>query len=408
MDANSGGASSGVDIIGDIHGMYARLTELLGRLGYRRTAGRWTHAENRRIAFVGDYVDRGRRASDVVELVRELCDHRVAVALAGNHDTNAIAFSTRAADRRFDAVEAWREASARLAAGGGDAVENPPGSATWLRPHTIGNLAQHKETIHGFRDARSYEECLRHFMTLPIYLELPALRVVHAAWIPPAIRALDAWAAARGLTLGIRATSIDEAIEMQRTRVAPGETHWGELVDLGERQQALDHPPDASVAVALERLVKGVELRLPDGVVLHDGSTDRARGEARLRWFDAAEGRPYHQHALMKPSKLRDLLAALGERRILASEYPARLPPLASLIPYEERDAYPSDAQPVLFGHYSLFDREDREFGKVLRANVGCVDSGGGYGLGRLSAYRWSGERELAHANFVAVDAPAD
>jgi len=398
------GEASGIDIIGDIHGMQTRLTAMLGALGHRRVAGRWTHAEGRRIVFVGDYVDRGARVAEVVELVRELCDQRVALALAGNHDTNAIAFATRARDRAFDAQEAWHQARERLAAGP-DAAPTP---TEWLRRHTRGNLEQHEDTIHGLCDARAYEACLRHFMTLPVYLELPGLRAVHAAWIPPAIRALDEWSAARGVSLGIRAASIDEAIEIQQARAAPDERHWGELVDLGERQQALDHAPDASPAVALERIVKGVELRLPGGVVLHDGSNDRARGEARIRWFDAAQGRAFHEHALTKPNKIRDLRAALGDRRILASEYPADLPPLATLIPYDERDAYPHDERPVLFGHYSLFDRDDREFGKILRPNVGCVDHGGGYGGGRLSAYRWSGERELLRANFLTVDAKAD
>lgn len=396
--------AGGIDIIGDIHGMHTRLTAMLEALGYRRAAGRWEHAEQRRIVFVGDYVDRGARVAEVVELVRELCDHRVALALAGNHDTNAIAFATRADGRVFDAQAAWREASERVATG----AETSPAPTEWLRRHTRGNLEQHEETIRGFGDARAYDACLRHFMTLPLYLELPGLRAVHAAWIPPAIRTLDGWAAARGVTLGVRANSIDEAIEIQQVRAAPDERDWAELVDLGERQDALDHAPDASAAVALERIVKGVEIRLPGGLKLRDGSNDRARGEARIRWFDAAHGRAFHEHALVKPNKIRDLHAALGDRRILASEYPAHLPPLATLIPYHAHDAYPADERPVFFGHYSLFDKTDRDFGKALRANIGCVDQGGGYEIGRLSAYRWSGEREIAPGNFVTVDAKPD
>jgi len=396
--------AGGIDIIGDIHGMYTRLTAMLDALGYRRAAGRWGHAEGRRIVFVGDYVDRGARVAEVVDLVREMCDHRVALALAGNHDTNAIAFATRADGRVFDAQEAWREASERIAAG----AETSPAPTEWLRRHTRGNLEQHGETIRGLGDARAYDACLRHFMTLPLYLELPGLRAVHAAWIPPAIRTLDGWAAARGVTLGVRANSIDEAIEIQETRAVPGERDWAELVDLGERQDALDHAPDASAAVALERIVKGVEIRLPGGLTLRDGSNDRARGEARIRWFEAAHGRTYHEHAMVKPNKIRDLHAALGDRRILASEYPAHLPPLATLIPYHAHDAYPADERPVLFGHYSLFDKTDREFGQALRANIGCVDQGGGYEIGRLSAYRWNGEREIAPGNFVTVDAKPD
>ena len=395
--------AGGIDIIGDIHGMHARLTAMLDMLGYRRTAGRWTHAEGRRIVFIGDYVDRGARVAEVVELVRELCDQRVALALAGNHDTNAIAFATRARDRAFDAQEAWHQARERLAAG----LVASPAPTAWLRPHDAKNLKQHQDTIRGFASAADYESCVRHFMTLPAYLELPGLRAVHAAWIPPAIRALDAWAAARGVSLGIRAASIDEAIEIQQGRAAPGDRHWGELLDLGDRQQALDHAPDASPAVALERIVKGVELRLPGDARLADGG-GHARGEMRIRWFDAAAGRRYHEHALTKAADATKLRALLGERRIDAGEYPATLPRLSALIPYDAADAYPADERPVFFGHYSLFDESDREFGTILRANVACVDNGGGYRDGTLSAYRWNGERELTRASVVTVDATAD
>jgi hypothetical protein len=395
--------AGGIDIIGDIHGMHTRLVAMLDALGYRRTAGRWAHAEQRKIVFVGDYVDRGARVAEVVELARELCDHRVALALAGNHDTNAIAFATRAHDRVFDAATAWHEASARLAAGA-DSARAP---TAWLRPHDAKNLKQHQDTIRGFASAADYESCVRHFMTLPVYLELPGLRAVHAAWIPPAIRALDAWAAARGVSIGIRAASIDEAIEIQHARAAPDERHWGELLDLGDRQQALDHAPDASVAVALERIVKGVELRLPGDARLADGG-GHARGEVRIRWFDAAAGRRYHEHALTKAADATKLRALLGERRIDAGEYPATLPPLATLVPYDAHDAYPAAERPVFFGHYSLFDETDREFGTILRANVACVDNGGGYRDGTLSAYRWNGERELTRASVVTVDATAD
>jgi hypothetical protein len=395
--------AGGIDIIGDIHGMHTRLVAMLDALGYRRAAGRWAHAESRRIVFAGDYVDRGARVAEVVELVRELCDQRVALALAGNHDTNAIAFATRAHDRTFDAAAAWKEATARLAAGPVDA----PAPTAWLRPHDAKNLKQHQDTVRGFADAHSYDACVRHFMTLPLYLELPRLRAVHAAWIPPAIRALDAWAATKGVTAGIRAESIDEAIEIQQARAAPDERHWGELLDLGARQQALDFAPDESVAIALERIVKGVEMRLPGDVRLADGG-GHARGEMRIRWFDAAAGRAYHEHALTKAADAAKLRALLGDRRIDAREHPAELPPLATLVPYHPHDAYPADERPVLFGHYALFDAADRAFGKILRANVACVDHGGGFAAGALSAYRWNGERELTRASVVTVAATAD
>jgi hypothetical protein len=41
--------------------------------------------------------------------------------------------------------------------------------------------------------------------------------------------------------------------------------------------------------LAHERIVKGVEMRLPGDITLQDGG-GHARGEMRVRWFDAAAG----------------------------------------------------------------------------------------------------------------------
>jgi hypothetical protein len=41
--------------------------------------------------------------------------------------------------------------------------------------------------------------------------------------------------------------------------------------------------------LALERIVKDVEMRLAGDITLQDGG-GHARGEMRVRWFDAAAG----------------------------------------------------------------------------------------------------------------------
>ena len=60
------------DIIGDVHGCYDELTELLGTLGYaEQPGGSWRHPEDRKLVFVGDLVDRGPKIPLVVRLVME-------------------------------------------------------------------------------------------------------------------------------------------------------------------------------------------------------------------------------------------------------------------------------------------------------------------------------------------------
>jgi protein phosphatase len=84
------------DIIGDVHGCYDELEELLRQLGYRATTlegdssawGRraYAHPEGRKAVFVGDLVDRGPRVLDAVRLVRNMIVAGSALCVPGNHD----------------------------------------------------------------------------------------------------------------------------------------------------------------------------------------------------------------------------------------------------------------------------------------------------------------------------------
>ena len=76
------------DIIGDVHGCYDELTELLGKLGYVENSETKTlaHPEGRRAFFVGDLVDRGPQSVEVVELVQAMIKTGSAFCVPGNHD----------------------------------------------------------------------------------------------------------------------------------------------------------------------------------------------------------------------------------------------------------------------------------------------------------------------------------
>ena len=82
------------DIIGDIHGCYDELAELLRDLGYifdseyedseRLINAR--HSAGRQAFFVGDLTDRGPRNRDCLRLVMGMCASGSARAVVGNHD----------------------------------------------------------------------------------------------------------------------------------------------------------------------------------------------------------------------------------------------------------------------------------------------------------------------------------
>lgn len=83
------------DIIGDTHGCYEELVELLGELGYR-AAGEgpeplmegpiFSHPGGRTVIFLGDFVDRGPRILDTFRLVYNMIQAGSALCVPGNHD----------------------------------------------------------------------------------------------------------------------------------------------------------------------------------------------------------------------------------------------------------------------------------------------------------------------------------
>lgn len=73
------------DIIGDIHGCYDELLELLDKLGYSLKTGIPIHPEGRQVAFVGDGMDRGPSSIHVMELLFALQDKGQLIYSPGNH-----------------------------------------------------------------------------------------------------------------------------------------------------------------------------------------------------------------------------------------------------------------------------------------------------------------------------------
>ena len=79
------------DIIGDIHGCYDELVELLAELGYEITVKEdgtpvVNSPQGRKAIFVGDYVDRGPKVVEVMRLVMEMHKAGISICVPGNHD----------------------------------------------------------------------------------------------------------------------------------------------------------------------------------------------------------------------------------------------------------------------------------------------------------------------------------
>lgn len=80
------------DIIGDVHGCFDELKELLEKLGYTIEFDSAAHAymvtppTNHKAVFVGDLVDRGPKSPEVLQLVMDMVEAKQAYCVSGNHD----------------------------------------------------------------------------------------------------------------------------------------------------------------------------------------------------------------------------------------------------------------------------------------------------------------------------------
>lgn len=146
------------DIIGDIHGHADALGALLTDLGYRNKGGAWRHPA-RQALFVGDFIDRGPKQMETVSLVRRMVDAGSARAVMGNHEFNAIAWF----------------------------LPDPECPGEFLRKHHSAkygdkNRKQHQAFLSAVEGSPLHEELVTWFLTLPVCLDLPDLRVIHACW----------------------------------------------------------------------------------------------------------------------------------------------------------------------------------------------------------------------------------
>jgi Calcineurin-like phosphoesterase len=302
------------DIIGDIHGHTDKLTALLTKLGYREHAGAWRHPERTAI-FVGDFIDRGPGQLATVDIVRRMIDGGSALAVMGNHEFNAIA---------------WY-------------LPDPTSAGAHLRPRHDKNRHQHAAFLTEVEhDPLRHKDIIDWFMTLPLWLDLPGLRVIHACWHMAYMHQLTPY--------------------LDRER----------RLDVAGMEAA--SRPGSMPFKAVEGLIKGLEITLPDGLSYADND-GTVRTKVRTRWWDAT-ATSYRQAALLN----RAARATLPEHDI-----PAHL-----CIHYDNQ-------KPLFIGHYWHTGAM-----KPLTPYIACVDYSAAKN-GPLVAYRWEGEAELDAAHFVAT-----
>lgn len=306
------------DIIGDIHGYAQSLKALITKLGYRLADGSYSHPEHdRQAVFLGDFIDRGPEIQETLGIVRPMVEKGNAVSVMGNHEYNAICFDT----------------------------ESPHKVNEWLRSHNSRHIYQHIETLYQFKKNRdAWQSHLEWFWTLPLYLDLDGIRVVHASW--------DSW-----------------SFEVFRPYSTTGASLTKRLLEQSADEGTIEFS-------AIQNALKGIEVDLPDSVRIVD-KDGFSRKETRVKWWEPAQGK-----------SMKDLI------------FPYRETTAESPIPDDDAARIPGydNKKPVFFGHYWL--KSDKP--SALTPFVACLDySVAGNGI--LAAYSWNGEQELVDEHFSWV-----
>ncbi|PXW25224.1 UNVERIFIED_CONTAM: calcineurin-like phosphoesterase family protein [Williamsia faeni] len=316
---------TGYDIIGDIHGCATKLDGLLGELGYR--INNWTGAywhPKRQAVFVGDLIDRGPEQIRVLQIVKRMVDSGSAHIVMGNHEFNAIAYATE-----------W-----------------PDGSGTFLRAHNPKKYGQHRDFLDQVTGVER-AHYLEWFKTLPLWLDLGGVRIVHACWHEPSMTLVKQ-------ELGTNRFNSTEQFARAATKGNP-------LYD------------------AIEILLKGPEISLTDhGQPPYMDKDRNTRDKARIRWWNE------------DATTLRDLAELSGNYTTEAGEPYPELPAIP--IDESERSFVYGGGAPVFYGHY--WRQGSPEHLLDWTKHTACVDFSAVKG-GTLVAYRWSGETEIQHDHYL-------
>lgn len=105
------------DIIGDVHGCYVELEQLLAQLGYDITAAEVQPPPGRKAVFVGDFVDRGPDSPRVLALVMQMVAAGAAICVPGNHDARLVrALRGRKVQRTYGLEETLAQLEGETAA----------------------------------------------------------------------------------------------------------------------------------------------------------------------------------------------------------------------------------------------------------------------------------------------------
>ncbi len=224
--------------IGDLHGQFDKLTELLEYLDFV-PEDRESAASCGQLVFLGDLIDNSAQPGvcqlATLKLVRSLCEQGLAHCLLGNHEFNAIGWWMR-----------------------------HPQTDMPLRRHSEDNRRQHQLFLAEVGEGSElHAEWVSWFMSRPLFIDLDTVRAIHACWDDAAISRLEPY------------LNADHSLKPE---------FWPSAFD-----------PDHELYSLCETLLKGPEIQLPAGYSFTD-KNGKQRQQIRVRWWQE-EAQTYRELA---------------------------------------------------------------------------------------------------------------
>ncbi|MDE4454526.1 metallophosphoesterase [Psychrobacter sp. DAB_AL62B] len=307
-----------IDVIGDIHGYADKLFGLLKQLGYVHNGQHFVPPSGHRALFIGDLIDRGSQQVATLETVFAMLDADVADAVMGNHEYNALAFATL----------------------------DPSDHTQYLRSHNEIHIRQHEAFLAEVPfGSESHQYWLQRLYEIPLWIETDYACFVHACWD------VDSMAVLKPLLTDDNCLTLQGLIATSKEGTAPFD--------------------------ALERVLKGVEVPLPEGIVMIDKEGTK-RTRVRVRWWlDKLNKRTIHEVARAPSSALAQI-------------------PIDVLA--ENIDFALKTDKPVFVGHYWLTGEPE-----PLSPQVVCTDYSAAVDSGYMTCYQLDTEQPLPlkASNFV-------
>lgn len=219
------------DVIGDVHGQAGKLEALLLTMDYLEVDGVWTPPAGHMAVFLGDLIDRGPEQVKVLQMVRKMVEAAHAWCIMGNHELNAIGFTTPSREK--------------------------PGE--FLRKNDQKNRHQHAEFLSQICEGSDlHVSTIEWFKTLPPMIDLGGLRVVHAWWHQP-------------------------YVDLVKERFWDGDTMNDDFLHESFKKGSPAYE-------AMEGLAKGQEIDLPPGNFFVDANGSKRKKIRTKWWLDGSGG----------------------------------------------------------------------------------------------------------------------